>query len=652
MRTLRALVAEDEAAVRRLCGRILEGMGYQTVMASHGLEALKAAEGEPFEIVVADIRMPDLDGIELLKSIKKMSPETEVIVITGYATLENAIEALREGAADYIRKPFSANELQGVIQKCEKRRRSAEERSHLREILAIHELSLALGSTRSLEQIMGLFLELAARAMRSGKALLLLLEGNTGMLRVAACKGFAQQAVEGLRVPLGETALGHALAKEKPSLVEHLAEDPLLAKLSENGKSPRSLLCAPLVTRGKIMGGLLLYPRENGEPFSPGEERALSIMAYQAAIAVENAQLLESHQRRVVELTKIHEMASMLESPPDEATLLSSLAQSLQGLVDHEIFALLAPVSGGWKLTILTSVPLTEGLQEDLREKMMQELRRVGSGQAEVSHLEVNLSARDLAPQAGPPARLGSTFMVPLTIGEAAEGVIAFVRGRDEPFDQVSIKALQIAARILSSFLRNRRFPAGDKKEYLPVVRALSAMLEAKDPATRDHSFYTAKVAKALALKLGLPAEEVDQIIVAALLHDLGKIGISESILGKAGELSPQEQQGLQRHPAIGARILESVDLPWDLRPLILSHHERFDGTGYPSGLKGQEIPLGARILSLADAYEMMIAGRRPDQKTLSRSEAAQELMQCSGTHFDPQLIPPFLEVLGEAGED
>jgi len=649
MRTLRALVAEDEAVVRRLCGRILEGLGYETVMASHGLEALKAAEGEPFEIAVVDIRMPDLDGIELLKSIKKLSPETEVIVITGYASLENAIEALKEGAADYLRKPFSADELQMVIQRCEKRRRSAEDRSHLQETLAVYELSQALSSTKSLEQIMGLFLELTTRAMRSGKALLFLLEGNTGLLRVAGCKGLSRQEYEGLQTAPGETALGHALAKEKPSLIENLVEDPLLVKLSKAGKVPKYLLCAPLVARGKIMGGLLLYPRENGEPFGPHQERALSIMACQAAIAVENAQLLESHQRRMVELTKIHEMASALEFQPNEPTLLSSLAQSLEGLVDHEICAILVPHPEGGKLTILSSAPLTEGLQEKLREKMVQELRRVCPEKAEIGRLEVNLLARGLSPAAPALARLGSIFVVPLMIGGAADGVIAFVRGKDEPFDQISVKALHIAARIISSFLQSRRIYAGIRNEYLPVVRALSAVLEAKDPATRDHSFYTAKYAKSLALKLGLPPDEVDQIIVAGLLHDIGKIGISESILGKMGRLSSQEHQSLQRHPAIGARILESVDLPWDLKPLILSHHEHFDGNGYPSRLKGEEIPLGARILTIAEAYEMMIAGR-PYQKALSRSEAAQELIQCSGTHFDPQLIPPFLEVLTEQG--
>jgi len=173
--------------------------------------------------------------------------------------------------------------------------------------------------------------------------------------------------------------------------------------------------------------------------------------------------------------------------------------------------------------------------------------------------------------------------------------------------------------------------------------------VEAKDPYAKDHSFYAAKYAKALAQKLGLPQAKVDEIIVASLLHDVGIIGISESILNKTERLSPEEDQMMQRHPTIGAKILESVNFPWDPKPIILSHHEHFDGTGYPSKLQGEEIPLGARILAIAEAYEMMVA-TRSHHKAVSRSEAILRLMECKGTLFDPQLIPPFLEVLKEEG--
>ena len=651
MRKSKALVAEDETVVRRLCGRILEGLGYQTVMASHGLEALRAVEGESFEVVITDLRMPDLDGIQLLKAIKRNSPETDVIVITGYASVENAIEALKEGAADYLRKPFSADELQMVIQKCESKRRLAEEKSNLQEMVGIYELSTTLSSTISLGDIMGLFLDLTTRILRSSKALLFLLESSSGMLYVAGCKGLPEQEYKGLRIGLGETSLARALAREKPSLVEDLAGDPLLSKLSQNGKTTKGLLCAPLVARGKITGGLLLYPRESGSAFGPNDERVLSIMACQAAVAIENAQLLESHQRRIVELTKINEITRFLESRPDEPTFFSSLAQSLEGLVDYHICAFLVPSPEGGKLTIFASLPLTEGVKQELKEKMVQELGKHSNGKAGMRELEVTLSPQGLSPTTPPLAHLGATLVLPLTIKEDQNGVIAFVRAKEEPFDPVSLKAIHIITRIISLALENRKVYRGIPNEYLAVVRALSAVLEAKDPSTRDHSFYTAKYAKSLALRLGLAQVEVDKIIVAALLHDIGKVGISEFILGKTERLSPEEYQSMKRHPAIGARILESVDFPWDLKPLVLSHHEHFDGNGYPSGLKGEEIPLGSRILTIAEAYEMMIAGR-PYQKALTRSEAAQELMKCAGTHFDPQLIPFFLETLAEKGEE
>lgn len=647
----RALVVDDETTVRRLCGRIMEGLGYQAAVVSNGLEALKEMEQGSFDVAVVDLRLPDIDGIQLLKSIKKRTPQIDVIVITGYATIENAVEAMKEGATDYLRKPFSPDELQMVVSKCEATRKLAEEKSDLQELVGIYDLSAALSSTMLLDEVLNLFLDLVTRVLRTPKAILLLLDHHSGTLYVDRSKGLPEDLFLEFQFKPESGPLGEALNREKPSRIEFPAGDAFSSKLSEAGEPPQTLLCAPLVARGKMVGGLLVYPKKKGELFDSSDERAIFIMAHQAAIAIENARLLEDYQRRIAELTQLNEMAQWIESNPNDRFFYPSLAQSLEGLLPFDVCAFLLSTPRGGKLRIFSSLQLTDALKRELKEKMVQEFGKFKKGKTISEEYAMDYYPR--SPMlAGPPLnRFGAMLFLPLAGKERPHGLIGFARAKDDPFNQISLKTIQTIIRIISLALDNQQFFAGRRDNYLAIVRALSSAAETKDTHFRDHAFYTAKYAKALAQKLGFPQEDLDKLIFAALLHDIGKIGIPESILNKPKQLSPQEYEIMQRHPKIGGRILESVIFPWDLKPLILSHHEHFDGSGYPSGLKGEEIPLGARILAIAEAYEIMTTGRAY-KRALSPLEASKSLAESAGTHFDPQLIAPFLEALDSDRKD
>jgi diguanylate cyclase (GGDEF)-like protein len=182
----------------------------------------------------------------------------------------------------------------------------------------------------------------------------------------------------------------------------------------------------------------------------------------------------------------------------------------------------------------------------------------------------------------------------------------------------------------------------------LSAVYALAAAVDAKDHYTYGHSRKVNTYAVVLAEALGLPSDEVSRISTSALLHDIGKIGIPDSILNKKGELDSEEWEAIKTHPRLGANIVGNVH---DLAPCvgnILYHHEKWDGTGYPEGLKGKSIPLGARILSIADAFAAM-ASARPYREALPDEEALERLKQGSGTQFDPELVELFVEEV-EAG--
>jgi len=176
----------------------------------------------------------------------------------------------------------------------------------------------------------------------------------------------------------------------------------------------------------------------------------------------------------------------------------------------------------------------------------------------------------------------------------------------------------------------------------LSAITALVNALEAKDKYTSGHSLRVAGIAVVIAREMGLSLEIIDKVQLAGLVHDVGKIGVRELILNKPSSLTAEELQHLQRHPEIGEHILVPIAGDEDLLKLVRSHHEHYDGTGYPDGLKGSQIPLGARIMAISDAYEAMTS-ERPYRTALSDGEARAELESGKGTQFDPDIVDTFL---------
>jgi len=208
----------------------------------------------------------------------------------------------------------------------------------------------------------------------------------------------------------------------------------------------------------------------------------------------------------------------------------------------------------------------------------------------------------------------------------------------------VAVLAHQTALMIENHHLRLENQRRGI---YLKTITALSQAIEAKDIYTRGHSERVAALATGLASELGLSQDEIASINYGALLHDIGKIGISETILNKAGRLDPEEYAVMKKHPEIGANILSEVDFLEDALDVVMHHHERIDGAGYPNGLKNKEIPIAARIVGIADAWDAMTSSRAY-RAAIPEHVAVNQLRRGAGTQFDPYLVERFLwKVLG-----
>jgi len=182
------------------------------------------------------------------------------------------------------------------------------------------------------------------------------------------------------------------------------------------------------------------------------------------------------------------------------------------------------------------------------------------------------------------------------------------------------------------------------RQDYMETLTGMITALEARDAYTRGHSDRVAEYSAAIGQELGLTRKELDELVDGARLHDLGKIGIREDVLNKPGRLTDEEYRHIMTHPAVGADILDKMGSHRHLVPYLRFHHERMDGRGYPGGLEGSKIPLGARIIAVADTYDAMTS-QRPYRTPRSREEALKTIREVAGTQLDPLAVGAFLAV-------
>jgi len=187
----------------------------------------------------------------------------------------------------------------------------------------------------------------------------------------------------------------------------------------------------------------------------------------------------------------------------------------------------------------------------------------------------------------------------------------------------------------------------GIAQAYGSTLSALVHALDAREHETSDHSQRVLRYTVAIARKMGIAEQQIEDIGRGALLHDIGKIGVPDSILLKPGPLTAAEWVEMRRHPDVGYRILQNIEFLRPAAQIVLAHQERFDGGGYPRKLKGEDIPLGARVFMIADTLDAMTSDR-PYRKAASFAEARAEIARCAGTQFDPQCVKAFTELADE----
>ncbi|MDY0002559.1 MAG: HD-GYP domain-containing protein, partial [Polyangia bacterium] len=238
----------------------------------------------------------------------------------------------------------------------------------------------------------------------------------------------------------------------------------------------------------------------------------------------------------------------------------------------------------------------------------------------------------------------GSHIETPLRIGDRTIGI--FELGRDTgEFNDEDRRMLRTLASQAAIAIENSRLFERTQRTYYETIRALAEALEARDSYTRGHSERVTRYALSIAVALGLPEDERKIIEHAGLLHDIGKIGISDTILNKTSRLSAEDRKIIEHHPIFGDTILGPIQFLHRVQLVVKHHHEHFDGGGYPDGLAGEAIPLAARIICVADSFDAMTSDR-PYRPALARTDAIAELVRNKGGQFDPRIVDLFVAIL------
>ncbi len=243
-----------------------------------------------------------------------------------------------------------------------------------------------------------------------------------------------------------------------------------------------------------------------------------------------------------------------------------------------------------------------------------------------------------------------SHWMIPLRVEQNPVGILVLAKRNStelEAFPRDSYFLVDLIADQLSNALRRLQLNEQLSNSSIETVLALSKTLDTRDPYSGEHSKHLAYLSEQLAKCFNFSANETRELCWAALLHDIGKIGIEDRILHKAGPLTSLEWEIMKTHSEVGAQIVKGLSGLENIATIIVAHHERVDGSGYPHRLKGEQIPLGARIIAVVDSYSAMTEGR-PYREARSHEEAINELSKYSGTMYDPIVVEHFVNLFQE----
>lgn len=409
----------------------------------------------------------------------------------------------------------------------------------------------------------------------------------------------------------------------------------------------RNWIAQPLRLDNKVMGFILAADKKDKPHFTKNDLKFIEALSQQVSTILENIAFLHQSEHKIKELSILIRASELGNSTIDLHVLLFRLIEEAKKLIGAQASSILLYnerkkeldfyVASTDKATRLKklSVPIGKGIAS----WVFQNKKPVISNDVESDsrfYGEVDKLTK---------FKTKSMLAVPLMAKDEIVGVIEVINKRVGNFVVDDILLLTAIASQTGMSIQNARLFRKTEKMLFNTISSLSEAIEAKDPCTSGHSSRVTEYCMMIAEGLSMNHEETGKIRLAGLLHDIGKIGISEKTLRKPGKLDEEEWKEIREHPEIGEKILEHIEEIRDILPGIRNHHEYYNGGGYPDHMKLSQIPLISRIISVADAYDAMIS-ERPYKAPNTPEEAVAELTRCANSQFDPKIVNIFIAQL------
>src|SRR3989454_8776353 len=385
-------------------------------------------------------------------------------------------------------------------------------------------------------------------------------------------------------------------------------------------------MVAPIILDGEIRAALTVGTTDPYRSFDAIERQGLLAFADLAASALRAANERRERERRIGRLSALNVLAWQLAAVHEPYGIATLAFDAAATLLRRDSFSIARYDERTNELEFVIEARGDDAAPGETRES-------VGSGPTS----QVVLT--------GEPFRTPHEVHLPMKSRGKLVGVLAC--GTDAPnvMDDEDVAVLQTLANLVATAFENAGALARMRELYLASVRALAAAVDARDPYTRSHSARVAALSRGIAEEMELSADQARRIQLGALLHDIGKIGVPDAILNKPGALSPDEWVIMRSHSILGASIVNAVEPLRDLVPIVRSHHERYDGAGYPDELGGDLVPIEAYVVAAADAFEVIVS-RRAYKPAQTVEHACAELLRCRGTQFHPAVVDAFLRLI------
>ncbi len=611
-------------------------------------KALRVLKVEDPQIVIQRIDELSLNiALRFVERVKSIAPSLPVIIVSDKPSIESIVSSLRVGASDYVTSDISVAELEQKIEKLMEQKEVHKENTILLELAALHDIALSFFSSRDLSDLFELVLKSCIRISKADSGSIMLCQNNSSSLKIEIAKGVRKSYLE-KDVDEDIHKMGMWVCSNKRSLLITDGKTSPQSPISILRDSDSSSLCIPLYTDKFNIGVINLNRRSTATLFTRSDLTVMEVLAKQASIAIANAKNYETVTKKIVDLKEIQLFGENLIKFTDSNSIINFVITSLIRVFDAHVAALIIPSKRNFELHICSKRKMSVRFPEsivDVMKKQLSDKIQISSKRVRVIQSMSADSKQSFLEQKI--VKHNSYIVCPLLNHNKWIGAIYIGHSAKKIFDSKVETQLSSIAHQTCISLMNARLYEEIKENHLRTIKALAIAVDAKDTYTRGHSENVMKYAVAITEKMGILDEKISEDIQnAALLHDIGKIGIPGSILNKPEKLTYEEFNGtMKNHSRLGANIIQEIPFLNDIVPLILHHHERYDGKGYPSELTGENIPVGARILTVADSFEAMTSDR-PYRKSLSKEHAVSELINNKGTQFDPFIVDVFVDII------